>query len=341
MNQNYVTIVTDHFYDQITNIFIPRGSCNLLLDICKYLKKKYRLKFYLIQMAKCDFRKYKYPFHIRGIEADSIQSFRQKIKSMNLMNVHYNNIDLLIDSNNQSFCTATIHTNYYLDKKFDIPDNILLKKIFVVNEKYLSLSNSKLCLIKNGIDSDFFTFKKNKALKNPITLFFPNVPNKNKNLKFALNLVNDLNSIGFKYSFKLLIAGMVGNINDYIKGVGILSKKQMKRIYNQSHFSIIPSFSESCSLCMLESMSCGTIPLVNDIYGMKEYIQDGLTGFVTSIYNKAEWIDKIFSVLNDKKKYDKIRQFGTNEVKNIYNIKTTAEAYYYEWCKIFKFNTQK
>ena len=337
MDKNRIIIITDQFYDTDSNKYITRGSCNLLLNVCKYIKKKYGIQFNLVQMAKYDFKKYKYPFNIIGVKCKNMNDFMQTVSQMPLKNVHYNNIDLLINVKNECPCTSTIHTNYYLDSNVQIPDDKNLKRIFVVNNKYLSIKNSKLYLIKNGVDVNFFRFKQRKSLNNPITLFFPNIPTKNKNLEFALALINSLNSVKSKFKFKLLVAGMYGEQGESIQGVGILNRKQMKYFYNTAHFSIIPSLSESCSLCLLESMACGTVPLVNDVDGMKEYVHDGETGIVSSVSNKSEWIKKILLILQDEEKYNHMRYLGRKSVEEKYNICETAEAYYDEWKKLFKF----
>lgn len=336
MNDNIITIVTDYFYDYDTDSFIPRGSCNLLLEICKYIKRKHKIKFKIIQMSNSSYKKYKYPFNIVGIKTDNLNIFKKILSSMKLTNVHYNNIDLMTTLNVKTHCTATIHTNAYLNTQ--IPNSTYLKKIFVVNNKYLTTNNSKICLIKNGVDCNFFSYKKIKKYDNEIIFFFPNIPNKNKNLDFALDLITCLNKTKTKYKFKLYVAGMTGNIDNYVFGLGFLTKHEMKKYYKNSHFSIIPSFSESCSLCMLESMACGTIPFVNDTFGMQEYIKNNETGFAISITNKNEWINKILSLLSDKDLFNQIRNNGSSFVKNNYNLKVTAESYYREWSKVFKLN---
>lgn len=76
----------------------------------------------------------------------------------------------------------------------------------------------------------------------------------------------------------------------------------VERYYKIADVVLIPSITshgiqEATSLSMLEGMACGKIVICSSIGGMKEVIQDGVTGYLVCEQNPEEIASKISSIL--------------------------------------------
>ena len=105
----------------------------------------------------------------------------------------------------------------------------------------------------------------------------------------------------------------------------------MHKVYQQAFITLIPSTSESCSLCMLESMASGTIVLANDIIGLGDYLVDRKTGFLLSVNNVDSWITEIFKLMDDIDLYHNIADNARNHIEKNYSFQLMAEKYYQVW----------
>lgn len=78
------------------------------------------------------------------------------------------------------------------------------------------------------------------------------------------------------------------------------------------------SSSEGMCLAMLEAMACGCVPVVTDVSGVRDVIEDGKNGFVVSADRWLEVVDKIeFLVNNRQQLYD----------SGLYNMKLIKDKF--------------
>ena len=68
------------------------------------------------------------------------------------------------------------------------------------------------------------------------------------------------------------------NLSDIITICGHSSN--VNNIWHSHHALILPSRYEGLPLAVVEAMLCHRIPIVTDVAGNREVVQDGLTGFV-------------------------------------------------------------
>ncbi len=80
-----------------------------------------------------------------------------------------------------------------------------------------------------------------------------------------------------------------------IKFTGALDRDDLMNLLLETDIYISCSESDSTSVSLLEAMACGLFPIVSDIEGNREWIQDGMNGI-------------LFAVADDKMLADKIRQ---------------------------------
>lgn len=342
-----ISIITDTFISIQGNTFVlsPRGSNILLFSVMKEILKNSEIHFVVYQLGTKDLEIEIDGILVKIVKSKDFEDFKNKLKSIqfNTDIVHYNNIDLFNGEIPNSYITATIHTNAFLEKeeaKEWLKENIkLIDEVVVVNTEYLKEFKS-VRLIKNGISKDIFKYDSQKRdISSQIDILFPNLNTLKKNREFAVNLIRELNRKN-KYKFRLVLTGEEEKLplkDEEYKFVGEKSwGEEMNMLYKNAFITIIPSLSESCSLCALESMSCGTPVIANDIYGISDYIQNNDTGYLIDVKNIDEWISKIFSLIEDSKEYARIQQNARNTVIKEYNLERMSNEYYSMWLKLFE-----
>jgi glycosyltransferase involved in cell wall biosynthesis len=215
--------------------------------------------------------------------------------------------------------------------------------VVVVNRAYKELFPSTT-LIKNGIPKEVFNYCSYKQLEKPLKIFFPNIDSPKKNRAFAIDLIEKLDE-KHKGIFKLILVGEKENLNIDNKLYEFVGLKkwgqEMSALYRNSFITIIPSISESCSLCTLESMSSGTVVIANDIPGIRDYVLNNKTGFLISVNDFRKWVKKIETLLRDQILYDRIQKSAKDSIHENFNVERMAEEYYLMWLKLFKMKYAK
>lgn len=87
-----------------------------------------------------------------------------------------------------------------------------------------------------------------------------------------------------------------------VQFLGAVPHEFVERYYKISNVVLIPSITshgvqEATSLSMLEGMACGKIVICSSIGGMREVLQDDVTGYLVSERNPEEIAGKINSIL--------------------------------------------
>lgn len=323
-----IVIITDVFLKSYKELY-NRGSVIILWNIIKYIKKKYNTSFEVYQMGDIDDIFNYNDIKVNVIKSKSIEEFIKRIKKINFECdiLHFNNMDCYF--NNKFKCTAIVHTNAYIESKNGIEEFRKkikqFNKIITVNKDYYNIfKNNNLVFIPNGIDLKLFKPKNIKYNKN---IFFPNNPTPKKNVDFAFDLINKLGD-----EYRLYVADdkskySINSKNIIFIGSGI-NQKEMVKYYNKCFYVIVPSLSESCSLCALESMAMKKRLIANDIDGLKNYVKYKLI----SCNDIDLWIKEIKSGFNDKIK-DEIN-INYNNTINSYDSVYMAESYYIMWKEV-------
>ena len=346
-----VSVIADNFLTMQDNCWnlSKRGSNILLYSLIDKIHKRYNINFKVIQQGKSDENFIYKDIEIIILKGENFNDFKKNLKKIKFDSdiVHYNNIDFFTGREKRYLRTATIHTNAFLEKaraKNWLDKNILFfDKVVVVNNSYKELFPDTQ-IIKNGIPLEVFDYKPKHSFTEPIKILFPNIDSPKKNRNFAIDLIKRLNK---KYGkiFKLILVGDkedLGINGKLCEFVGIKNwGKEMNSLYKESFITIIPSISESCSLCALESMSSGTVVFANDIEGIRDYIFDKETGFLINVNNIDSWLKMIEELLRDKVLYDKIQSRARCSVEEDFNIERMSEEYYLMWLKLFKMKNEE
>jgi glycosyltransferase involved in cell wall biosynthesis len=187
-----------------------------------------------------------------------------------------------------------------------------LKKWF---EKYLHINPSKIAVIYNPINFDFWPASTVSAyIKESPTIFFAGTVVKEKGVGDLVESCKILHQQG--YDLRLIIAGKLGKYgNDLRKTVsnekltwceflGNVTQNDLSLLYQKTSVACFPSWWDNFPMVCIEAMMCGTIVIGSSSGGMSEIITDGEDGFLLEPRNPLVWANKIkeiFSLNEDKR----------------------------------------
>jgi glycosyltransferase involved in cell wall biosynthesis len=97
-------------------------------------------------------------------------------------------------------------------------------------------------------------------------------------------------------------------IENRIEFKGVVSREMLMRTYEESDIYVSTSKSDSTSVSLLEAMSFGSIPVVTDIPGNREWIEDGVNGFIFPISDYKTLSERIVHLIDGSADYTGIRE---------------------------------
>ncbi len=87
-------------------------------------------------------------------------------------------------------------------------------------------------------------------------------------------------------------------IKSYVEFKGVVSRESLLKYYQDSDIYVSTSLSDSTSVSLLEAMSFGLVPIVTDILGNREWIEDQKNGFLFPASDHKALADKITYLVN-------------------------------------------
>lgn len=83
-------------------------------------------------------------------------------------------------------------------------------------------------------------------------------------------------------SMKTVLQKKIQNsgIANHVQFVGRISQQDLPRYYNEADIYLSASHVDGSSLSLMEAMSCGTVPLVSNIPSNREWVEDGVSGYL-------------------------------------------------------------
>ena len=105
----------------------------------------------------------------------------------------------------------------------------------------------------------------------------------------------------------------------------------MPYLYSLASAFILPSFSESFPLTILEAMSCGVPVIASDIGGVPEIVQNEKDAILINAGDSKELSNAISRILIDDNFVNNIKINARNKILDKFNVETmaknTANAY--------------
>ncbi len=194
----------------------------------------------------------------------------------------------------------------------------LADSLFTIS-KYLqdelkNVFNKDSFLIPNGINYDLIG-KENKNKKiETITIVLRNNIMKGDWLlldviKKISNLFNKLKINVVYFNEKIEFPQIKNNTIKLNKIIGPLSRNEMFQLLQQSDIYIDCSLSEGFGLTALEAMAAGCIPISSNSKGVKEYIKDGINGYIVNEVNDSDaYIEKLKKIIESDELYGKLKK---------------------------------
>ncbi len=123
-----------------------------------------------------------------------------------------------------------------------------------------------------------------------------------------------------------------GGIEDLVEYIGWVQDDDKDRFFYKSDYFILPTYYEGMPMTILEALSYGKPVITTPVGSIPEVIEDSKNGFLFTPGDMKHLKKIIFDVINDRSKYDCMRNHAMNSAKNFYpeSIKTELEKLYSE-----------
>jgi len=220
-------------------------------------------------------------------------------KWRDLYRIHSNNID--------AFIVQSLDQKDYLEQL-----GVKGKKIWIIP----SSSESIECLPRKIIKGDrikiisAFRFVWEKNITGNL-IFIKMLKEKYPNIEYTIyGSGNDLDQIHY------LVDRF--NISDIVKVKGDIPNNKLKKEYFKYDYYLQLSISESLSMAVIEAQQRGLIPIVSNIGGLKDLVQDGKTGISKNFIDYNNMVDDIIALHQNPKAYNKISRECIEFINNNY-----------------------
>lgn len=80
----------------------------------------------------------------------------------------------------------------------------------------------------------------------------------------------------------------VRGIEDMVEFIGPQSQEQLALLFNSATATIVPSFYESFGMVAAEAQACGSPVIASDVGGLKNVVQNGVTGLLVETENEID-----------------------------------------------------
>ncbi|MEK6924678.1 MAG: glycosyltransferase family 4 protein [Nanoarchaeota archaeon] len=180
--------------------------------------------------------------------------------------------------------------------------------------------NKHFFMKKSKIIPNFIQDKnivKRKAFSKDLSILYVGFLSKYKGVDDLIEISKDLEDTKLKFKF-------VGGPNSKIPSIknrnilftGEVPNRKINRYYDSSDFFILPSYSETFGVTILEAMSRGLVILASNLGPIKEYVKDGVNGYLFTPGDKKKIESILRGISSDKKLIEKMSRNNISLIKN-------------------------
>ncbi|RKX29498.1 MAG: hypothetical protein DRP47_01565 [Candidatus Zixiibacteriota bacterium] len=191
-------------------------------------------------------------------------------------------------------------------------------------------------VIHCGINSTLYSYApKVKKYERPTVLYLGRI----KKYKCIQDLINAFNIVRKRVAdARLMIVGagdyldtlkvLVGKLGltDVVEFPGFVSVENKVERMRRAHVAVLPSLKEGWGLTNIESNSVGTPVVAANVPGLRDSVQDGVTGYLYEHGNIDELADRLTTILTDKSLQITLRQ-GSLEWASRFNWDNAAKEF--------------
>lgn len=194
--------------------------------------------------------------------------------------------------------------------------------------RYNYMIDDRYLIIPNGIDSNNkFNDKRNFLSKNINVVFYNGYNNIiQRGFDFIIDNFKELKSI----EINLHIIGV--NIHNFnYPGINIinhnfLNNDDLAEFWRDKHFIVKSISFDSFPIMVIEAMASGVIPIISDNIGTRDYIKNGINGFIYSKDDSKPLFRIMQIILNNEYNLDVVSR-NASAIKDILNWDKVLHEY--------------
>jgi len=216
------------------------------------------------------------------------------------------------------------------NKLLDIMLNFWTDKIVAVSEEvkkslttYQPMHKKKMIVIENGVEiksQDYIKALKNQY-HNPVNFTILNIglmQDSNKGQDEILKVFKEIVDKKLIKSPYLILVGegkmreiyekyvQTNELTSRVRFIDRVNSQEIEKIYTQADVFVLNSESEGCPNTVLEAMSFALPVISTKVGGVREIIEDGISGFLVDKGDKEKLKEKILSLARNKELQEKI-----------------------------------
>lgn len=148
-----------------------------------------------------------------------------------------------------------------------------------------------------------------------------------KRCDLLIKLISDLENRDITYQLHIagigeyydIISKFVSDegINDKVFMYGFIPNNKMNEFWSSLDIYINISDYEGTSIAMLEALGNGCVPVVTNVSGVKDFIVDGINGFIVDVQDFTSMGEKIEYLYNHR---EKLSEFGQKCIKRVKEV---------------------
>ena len=129
---------------------------------------------------------------------------------------------------------------------------------------------------------------------------------------------------GYRRQLQQLITDK--NLSDHVTLLGAISEEQIRRELEQAHLFALASLNEGVSVAIMETLAMQTPPVVTDVGGARELIEDGRTGLLVPPENPVALADRIDQLLRHPDLAASLSAASREKIASQFHDRRSAEA---------------
>ena len=192
--------------------------------------------------------------------------------------------------------------------------------------------NSNIVVIPGGVDTQMFYPMVSSNIKpdsqRKKVIFMPGrVYDSRKGLEILKRAILQLSHE--RDDFRVLITDNQKYTNGTIESTGWLNREQLAEVYRQSDICVAPViWHEPFGLVAIEAMACGIPVIATEIGGLKDTIQNGVTGFHFPLGDSHALAQKIEYLLDNPEQRKIMGNAGRKLVEEKFSWDKIVDTYY-------------
>ena len=224
------------------------------------------------------------------------------------------------------------------------------EKEFIMNK--FKIKDSKIAVIPNGVNLKRFEenkimFIKKEQIQNKFTVLYVGQLIKIKGVDYLIDAIMEL--IKNSYDIILLIATYThdSDVEKRIKDDKLekhviilkdLKENNLIAAYQNCDLFVLPSFTESFSIVLLEAMAAKKPVIATKVDGITSWVKDGCNGLLVNPGSKNEIEDAIKRIITNKKLSENISTNGYELVQKKYSWDLIIKMIIKEYDELRKHN---